>query len=171
MNKAYEPRPTKTTLYLIACSASKRAGENMYLAKDLYTGDLFAKSRAYVESQLRRREPETTKTWAIISAKYGILSPWHTVKTYEQRLDVERAKDPEYAAALLGSWEILASPCARDGAPISKIVMLCGQAYRDAMSRYVLALYPSITTEAPLAGLGIGQQKARLLQMAREVRP
>lgn len=56
---------------LIACSASKHAA-NMP-ARDLYAGNLYRLSRAWVERRLEPKHHPLFSGWGILSAKHGLL--------------------------------------------------------------------------------------------------
>lgn len=145
LEQANENAPT----ILIACSAAKAS--RPCAARDLYQGDLFRKSRAYAE-QLGAR-------WFILSAKYGLLHPDTLADPYNLTLgdmtELDRLQWGEAVARQLSSAR--------------SYVFLAGRLYREAVlaSPHMNGLRHNCT--APLAGLGIGQQKAWLAQQLRPV--
>jgi len=66
---------------LVACGASKL--DHPAPAKDLYTGQLFQKARAYAE--------RVGAAWFILSAKYGVLHPERIVEPYDARVPTAKA--------------------------------------------------------------------------------
>jgi hypothetical protein len=134
------------TAILVGCVAGKFA--TPLPARDLYTSPLFRRRRAYAEG--------SGLPWAILSAEHGLLHPEMVIGPYEHRL-----KRPEIAAwsgrlrRQLPAWlgEKL------DGATIE---VHAGVPYVDGVRRAeaYLARFEGVTftVEAPLAGLGIGQQ-------------
>lgn len=133
-------------LHLIACSAGKAA--HAAPARDLYTGQLFRASRRYAEAQ---RAP-----WAILSAKHGLVMPGQLLEPYDAAL----AGRPEWARLQWGE-QVAQLLCGMvpDCAPI---VVLAGRAYREAIMASPIARASSWDWQVPMAGLGIGQQKAWL---------
>lgn len=128
---------------LVACCGQKLP--HAAPARELYVSDLFRKSRAWAERFGSR--------WFILSAKHGLLPPEAVVVPY----DLTLAGMDAHARAMWGrrvadqfSWIDT-----RNG-----ITVLAGAAYREWClgSRF----------DYPLAGMGIGQQKAWLkAQLAR----
>jgi len=130
-------------LGLIACGAKKSTIREM--AKNLYMGELFKKSRAYVESNCYM--------WGILSAKHGLLLPDDWTDPYDCTLnDMRKAQRKEWAYMVLGQIKIRIPATTR-------VTMLAGAAYREPLETMLAELMP---TSAPLGGLGIGQQLAWL---------
>lgn len=137
---------------LVACSASKVVVPPGQLvpAADLYmASDLFRKARAYAERVAPR--------WAILSARYGLVDPGQLVATYEDSLTKMPARQRD-------AWaRHVAGELARAFGPSAHYVLLAGELYR---APFVRGLVPG-TWEAPMVGLGIGQQKAWLAAQLR----
>lgn len=171
--------PRVLTVALVACGASKLVEPAR--ARDLYTGDLFRKSRAVAE--------RTADRWYVLSALHGLVHPYQRIEPYNQqmtgvrseaehwallvdshlrtdRADLQGAGEPRHGVAIgqrsyqhrnmsLGSWVMA-------GGEVD-IVLLAGDAY----CRYLVPRlsYWAATVTRPLAGLGIGEQKAALARM------
>lgn len=132
-------------VYLIGCSASKL--DTQAPARKLYTGDLFRKAVELAE--LRRKD------WLVLSAKHGVLFPDQEAAPYDLRLD---QLDKEERA----SW---AARCIPWLACFDHITWLCGSSYREAIMGHPAYVSPRLGGVAPLAGLGIGKQKAKLREL------
>lgn len=133
-------------VFLIACSKSK-AGRTTS-ARQLYRGDLFRKSVAYAEAEGAR--------WFVLSARYGLLHPDTIVDPYELTLadlsPLERLQWGERVAYAL---------------PRAPLVFLAGKLYREPILASPMMNHTRASCTAPLAGLGIGQQKRRLAELLR----
>jgi hypothetical protein len=155
---------------LVACSGTKLAEPAP--ARDLYRGDLFRKSRAWAEANADR--------WYILSALHYVLHPDKEIEPYEQKMatqvDVVRGWASVVDGRLrtsnalftgtsfhgqyqspkeigLGAWVMAGGNV--------HITMLAGAAYCDPL---VPTLETWATVDRPLAGMGIGEQKAALMQ-------
>jgi cytoplasmic iron level regulating protein YaaA (DUF328/UPF0246 family) len=125
---------------LIACSASKLT--DIAPAAELYTGDLFTKSREYVEA--------TCDAYLILSAMWGVVTPGGLLAPYEVYLPAQpKVARDSWNARVVDQLETLLDP-------EDTIVCLAGTVYRAWIRRSPWLV------EVPLAGLGIGQQKAWL---------
>lgn len=138
--------PAKPFL-LVGCSAQKLATPAE--AQDLYQGDLFRKARAYAEA--------LGADWRILSAKYGLLHPADVIEPYDLCLD-------RLCTAELRDWGHnvgcrLHIMLLGDKRPIT---VLAGRTYRDPVFSSLQGRLYADQVVAPLAGLGIGQQKAWL---------
>lgn len=130
---------------LIACSATKATTDtSMFLpAAELYTGDLFVKARAYVE--------QTCDAYLILSAMWGAVRPDGLLAPYEAYL-------PAQPKCARDSWNRnVVAQLQTHLDPEDTIVCLAGSAYRAWIPSS-----PWAAAEVPMAGLGIGQQKAWL---------
>ncbi len=124
-------------LGLIACSAAKLPTGAP--AGDLYTGQLFRKARAYVERECGN--------WLILSALHGVLTPDQLIEPYSMYLPAQSAR---YRAA----WRRrVAVQLAELTTPGTRVVCLASAPYRTWIDDL-----PHLDVEAPLTGLGIGQQ-------------
>lgn len=128
---------------LIACGFKKSTVREC--AKDMYRGDLFKKSRRYVEHHCA--------AWAILSAKHGLLMPDDAIDPYNVTLnDMMKPERKAWAYGVLGDIALRLPE-------MSQVVILAGNNYREYLEESLSARMP---TWAPLRGLGIGQQMAWL---------
>jgi hypothetical protein len=130
---------------LVSCVGQKAA--QPCEARDLYTSDWFKKARAFCDA--------LAAPWFILSAQHGLVPHKMIIEPYDFTLrDMDRDARERWGIAISdeleqrGLWD-------RPG------FILAGKLYRENV--YARQL------RAPLQGLGIGQQKQRLIQMAREV--
>lgn len=125
------------TIGLVACSAGKLpAGAP---AQHLYTGALFGKARTYVQREC--------DTWLILSALHGVLGPAEWVEPYSMYL-------PAQPAAYRAQWRRRVAEQLDDLLrPGTRVVCLASAPYRTWIDDL-----PQLRVEAPLTGLGIGQQ-------------
>src|ERR1051325_4499617 len=136
---------------LIACSASKL--DHPAPAKDLYTGELFQKSKAYAEV--------TRHPYYILSARYGLLEPDKTITPYNFTLKTLRQRERlAWAIRVADSivWHVPAG---------SALTILAGNDY--AASLESILTRKAFTINRPLKGLAIGQQQQKLIALIREV--
>lgn len=139
---------------LVGCSAQKL--DQAAPAQDLYRGDLFLKARAYAEA--------LGADWRILSALHGILHPTDLVEPYDVCLDKMRvAEVQEWGHSIGCRLHIMLRGSARP------ITVLAGQAYREPLFSSLQGRLYAGQVVAPLAGLGIGQQKAWLIQATRDL--
>lgn len=125
------------TIGLVACSAGKLPAEAP--AADLYTGQLFRKARTYVQRECN--------TWLILSALHGVLGPAELVAPYSMYLLAQ-------PAAYRAQWRRRVAEQLDDLLiPGTRVVCLASAPYRTWIDDL-----PQVTVEAPLAGLGIGDQ-------------
>lgn len=125
---------------LVGCVKQKK--DRQCAAKDLYTSDLFRKSRAYAEKNADR--------WFILSAKYGLVLPEELIGPYEQTLKGARAHERrEWAARVHNQMD--QQGLLRAGV---SFLWLAGQDYQKEL-RKLLAAFPQ---NDPLAGKGIGRR-------------
>lgn len=129
------------TLVLVGCGATKQPGEHE--ARDLYTGTLFRKARAFAEQH--------GDDWFILSAGYGLLYPQRRIGAYDRTLkgarqDFVRMWNKGTQSQLWGF---------RD----SRIIVLAGNDYCGWIDHKE---FPYI--ERPMEGMSIGQQLQYLTQ-------
>lgn len=135
-------------IVLVACSGQKL--DHAAPAKDLYTSDLFKKARAYAE--------KFGYHWLIVSAKHGLVDPDTVIHPYDETLNTK-------TAAELAAWNAMVreqynrDSWTRGGH--RGIVVLAGAKYRGWLD--------GVTHGAPMAGMGIGQQKQWLKQQVMNV--
>lgn len=134
---------TSYNMGLIACSMSK--SQEARRAKELYTGDLFKKSRRYLELMGVR--------YVILSAKLGVIEPEEIICPYECTLN-----EMDFIARQ-GWAQKVASRIQEIEPRGGKLLILAPKRYREFASYLPAQKYE---LEAPLAGKGIGQQQAWL---------
>lgn len=132
-------------LVVVGCGARKL--ETPAPAALLYTGPLF---RSWLEAALA--VSTAPGDVLILSARYGFLDLDQPITPYNLRMT-----DP--GAVTVAE---LADQVAARGIQRRTVLALCGRAYADKLR----AVFPAV--ETPLAGLGLGEQRARCAQMARE---
>lgn len=149
------------TVVLVGCGKSKRG--RAAPAKELYTGPLFLKARAYAE--------RIGNEWGILSAKHGLLMPDEKVEPYDLCLeDLDREE--------LQAWVWRTRFQIVDRWPGRKwtekgYVRLSGERFVClAGTLYARAFGDpgELTVEFPLKGLGIGR-RLRFLSDAVEGSP
>ncbi len=128
-------------IHLVACVAKKAT--HATAAKDLYRSDWFLKARAYVDAQ---RTP-----WFILSALHGLVAPDAVIEPYDVALaTMTRAERNAWGARVTDQLAKLVAPTA-------PVVILAGRRYRDPLTAWA-----GDRATVPMAGMGIGQQKAWL---------
>jgi len=139
-----------TDIHLVACARQKRATAAM--AADLYTSDLFAKARAYVEA--------VGGPWFILSARHGLLHPLQWVAPYDMTLaDLSVAERRAWGARVAAQLD------AAIGRADGGIVLLAGRLYRQPLEPWI-----GERARVPMVGLGIGRQKAWLAAQLADLR-
>lgn len=148
---------------LVACSATKL--DRAAPAGDLYTSQLFKKSRAYAE---RIGAP-----WFILSAKHGLLDPRTIIHPYNETLTTARKQQRREWSART-AWQLRGAK--REELYREKLVPLLGSGERVVMragNRYAEHLKPKlrilcgVKVERPMAGMGIGKQLQFLTEAMR----
>jgi len=129
-----------TCIGLISCVSKKHPIASR--AEDLYDSALFSKSRDYVRNRC--------DTWAILSAKYGLVDPDQVIEPYEETLNAKSAAERREWSKRV--WNVLQSRIN----PGNDIIILAGQRYRE----YLVPLLEAYGCQVhvPLKGLGIGRQ-------------
>lgn len=120
----------------------------------MYQGDLFQKSLMWAERTQQFEEI------FILSAAHGLVKRGDVLSPYDASLGRmcahERAK---WARGVAGQLqEIVGAQCGMR----CELVVLAGRDYADELSVALQLCLPSVGLSRPLAGLGIGQQKAWL---------
>lgn len=137
---------------LIACSGSKL--DHPAPAKELYTGELFKKSKAYAE--------QTGRPYFILSACHGLVKPNQEIAPYNFTLKKQRQREREGWATRVASsivWEVPAG---------STITILAGNDYAEPLESILTR--QGFTINRPLKGLGIGQQQQKLIALTQEAK-
>ncbi|WP_394794843.1 DUF6884 domain-containing protein [Armatimonas sp.] len=141
-------------IVLIGCSASK--ADTPIRAAEMYTGELFKLSRRWAESC-----GGGIYGWWILSAKWGLLTPGQTISPYDETLDTT-AKTRTWGGKVRQDLHDCFHGFSKNE-PV-RFIVLAGKAYSSWNEPLFLPLI-WCTVERPLAGLGIGQQKAALCRM------
>ena len=133
------------TVVLVGCGKEKLDHEAK--AKDLYTGQLFRKARAYAE--------KVGDEWAILSAKHFLLSPEEVIKPYERRLqglhrDYLRQWVWNTNWGIRSRWKTWKNEV--------RFICLAGKDYAQAFDSKLLDPASKLKAEYPLAGLGVGSR-------------
>lgn len=153
-------------VFLIGCGKSKL--DRPAPASQLYTGQLFRKSLAYAEAELgQRRDGEIY----VLSAQYGLSALGDELQPYD--LTLARMSRDDRAA---WGWDV-AGVMHEVGLldEEREFVFLAGRTYVDALQEGLRQVMRetginSLTCQAPLHGLGLGERLAWLtdqLQLRR----
>lgn len=144
---------TTTPLFLVSCVAEKAA--EPCEARDLYRSDWFKKARAYVEA--------LGGDWLILSAEHGILDPLEVVSPYDATLNTMHKPEREaWAAGVVRQLR-------QRGQVGRPFVVLAGERYREFLLPHLVQMASDPTAVyVPLRGLGIGDQKSRLMSWTAE---
>lgn len=144
---------------LVGCGKSKL--DRSAPARDLYTGPLFQKARAYAEVHC--------DAWYILSARHWAVSPSRVLEPYEARLD-SRTKQERYAWGC-SAGSSLCKNMVEDGhtelqmkhgiltypeGENHTLVMLAGSTYVDLLLPRLEG--KPFTIEDPMRGMGIGHR-------------
>ena len=141
------PSQEPIRIYLVGCGKTKAPGWSF--AADLYRGALFTKARRFVEAKIAQR-PAGAATWAILSAKHGILDPLHLVESYDERIpgrQLDRSRWGQQAATTLR--------LAHHQRARVEVVILAGADYAEALIPHLPAGW---SVSQPLAGLPVGRR-------------
>ncbi len=118
---------------LVACCGKKL--DDAAPASRLYDSQLFKKSVAWLKPRVN--------TWAILSAKHGLVLPDDVIEPYDMTLNNMRANER-------ASWAFNTGIQLRAKFPAATYVVLAGKRYRAALHGLIYT--------APMEGLGIGEQ-------------
>lgn len=138
-------------LFLVSCVGQK--APEPCAARDLYRSDWFRKARAYVEG--------LDVDWRVLSAEHGLVRPDQILAPYDRTLLTMSAPArqvwAEGVVAQLRPLDLRAG-----------VVFLAGERYRHPLLLNWLA-WAAGPVSVPMAGLGIGQQKAWLAREALSI--
>lgn len=139
---------TEQPIYLVSCVSTKL--ENASVAEELYISDWFQKAKAYVHA--------LGVEWLILSAEHGLVHPDQIIFPYDRTLTTMTAIERKiWGRGVIKQVETLPK-----NAPL---VVLAGKLYRAPIEEWG---HDRVT--APMAGLGIGEQKAWLTKQTIAVR-
>jgi hypothetical protein len=130
-------------IVLIGCGKLKLA--EACAAKDLYVGRLFIARRDYAE---RSGHP-----WLIISARHGLVNPDHILHPYNKTMPTQRHALERWAEKFKAQYLQLI----RAGAEPVTLEVHAGADYVVGV-RLAMFLFPIVTIEHPIFGMGIGEQ-------------
>lgn len=136
----------RTLVGLVSCSSAK--AEQPAKARDLYTSQLFRKSRQYAEA--------TCDRWYILSAKHGLVHPDRRIAPYDHRL----GRDIDLDLWTFGVRAQLQHELA--DLPGVHLVALAGAEYRRPIAPGPWPL------SIPMKGMGIGHQLGWLTRQLAE---
>lgn len=151
------------TIVLVGCGKGKLVRPAK--AKDLYTGQLFKKARAYAEKH--------GELWRILSAKYGLLDPEEVVEPYDETIAGKSVKDRRMWSVVvrnaINSSLLIWVNTNWDGIrewqcdPV-KFVCLAGEPYLTFFDIGEKEIRKFCIIEKPLEGMGIGKRLQWLSQ-------
>lgn len=135
----------RNTVVLIGCGKSKLS--HSAAAEDLYTGPIFRARRQYAE--------ETGKPWAILSARYGLVTPSRHLDPYDVSLEAMPLVDQR-------AWAVGVVAQILDDLPddAHSLYRTCfeihaGELYADRL--YDLLIATGFSASWPVKGLQQGQ--------------
>lgn len=141
-NESFGIAPAKP-IVLVACCGAKL--DHAAPAGEIYRSDLFLKAKAYAE-QIGAR-------WMILSAKHGLVDPATIIAPYDETLNDKSADELEDWNSLVRLQ--LGNDVWNRGGSSAGFVVLAGAKYRGWLTKWD-------RVEVPMAGMGIGKQKAWL---------
>ena len=133
-------------IVLVSCGRAKQAGPSR--AADLYTSDGFRKRRAIAE--------DAGRSWFILSAEHGLVSPDEWLAPY----DLALANAPADYRDAWGLWVTARLALKAGGLQDLSILVLAPAAYSTAIIAPLLAAGAAV--QDPLSGLRQGEQGAWL---------
>lgn len=137
----------------VGCGSEKV--ESRVAAKDLYTGTLFKKCRAYAE--------KVGDEWAILSAKHFLLLPDLPVDPYEKKFPTDKDYVRQWIKNtnwfIRSNWELWKKP--------ARLICLAGAKYVQAFNSPILLPQERLKVELPLEGMGIGHRMWWLTEAVR----
>jgi hypothetical protein len=130
------------TVVLVGCS--KRKANRPGPARSFYLGELFSKSVAWAEA--------SGLEWAVLSTKYGLVSPGERVEPYSCTLSrapavQEEGMEPHRPAR---EWAASTGAQLRAAFPGARFVSLLSAPYEAALD--------GLDYESPLRGMSLGQR-------------
>lgn len=125
-------------MYLVSCVGKKLEQPNM--AKDIYISTWFK----LVKSHIGKNK------WMILSAEYGLLSPYRIIEPYDKTLNKMNKKERKIWANKVTN-SILKLPFNE-----TEFIIFAGNKYREFLVPTLIENNYKI--KVPMLGLGIGQQ-------------
>jgi len=114
-------------------------------ARELYTGSLFVAARRYAEA--------SGQTWAILSAKHGLVGPHVELEPYDVVLKLGRVDLRDWALRAAAVCQLMLGQLPKG----EGVEVLAGHPYAWPFRNELLWL-ADVTSTEPLEGLGIGQR-------------
>jgi hypothetical protein len=145
MKRMYRPK----RLICVACCKSKL--DHRAKVDDIYISDLFKKASHFAWRAMAN--PKYQSDIRIISAKHGLLNPMDVIDPYDATLSKFSPKE-------IQEWSDMVITQIRHLYPdrLNRVTFLAGKSYRAPIENHLKSIY-RCTVDAPLAGLGIGEQK------------
>ncbi len=139
-----------TTVVLVSCVKGKDESGRRMQAQNLYTSDWFKKARAFAELLVAEGHADT---WAILSAKHGLIAPTKLIGSYEKTVSwptpIREAR----------AWAKRTAPqIARAWPGQLHLIFLAGERYRLVTKH----LPPRVTWDIPMQGLDFFAQRTWL---------
>jgi len=139
-----------TGFHLVACSATKL--NQPAKAKDLYQGQLFKRLRELMEIN--------GWEWRILSARHGALHPEQIIGPYDEEMPSSVDQRKIWASGVdIDIFQTLLSQVPRK----KPVYLWCGLNYRAHLEEHIKRR--GRVPLAPLARLGIGEQKKKVGQL------
>ena len=142
------------TIVLVGCGKEKL--QRPAKAKELYTGPLFRKARAYAEKH--------GDLWRILSAKYGLVDPETVIAPYDATVAGKPQKERHnWAVVVRNAISCNLLTWTHDNGtnwrcePV-RFVCLAGAPYLSCFELEGCKIREFCVIEKPLEGLGIGQR-------------
>lgn len=138
------------SLLILACSARKKNLSGKVHAWDLYDGVMY---RVVKKLERERKMPRNVEI-IILSAKYGLLTPYDLIELYDQRMDKKRARDlQEICRAWMRSW--------LSGKAYTEVYLSMGRNYQLALQPFDKWLPEGATLIIPSGGVGMMLQQLK----------
>jgi len=106
------------TVCIVSCTSHKR--DYKTFAENLYSSELFYRSRRYAQSRY--------DSWLILSAKHGLIRPDVSIAPYDCKLDTLSKKERESLAKLVNAQALTLLPAS------AKITSICGEEYDSLLN-------------------------------------
>lgn len=142
------------TIVLVGCGKEKLSRSAP--AKDMYTGPLFKKARAYAE--------RVGDDWRIISAKYGLLHPDEVIEPYDETVSGKPQRERRiWAICVRNSISCNLLDWTHENGqnwrcdPV-RFVCLAGEPYLLCFDIDAQAIRKFCVIEKPMEGMGIGKR-------------
>lgn len=150
----------RTCILLIGCGMSK--SNEPTVAKDMYTGGLFAMRLRYAEATVGRvyesqsvEGEKVHRKWWIISAKHGLVDPNTVIAPYDLHIKVLNPLD-RIAWYLDVMQQLLSELPDRAITSNYTLEVHAGKDYSEMLCKVARVI--GFMTREPVAGLGIGEQ-------------